>query len=120
MRRDDNSRTVVLGSSDMTPVLPEPAGIIAAKPHAAVVKTETASEHTIAERHLHAIARNDACHTGKTRDAIAPNGHVMLGVADDNRLARRSRGRVHLDDLVERLGEKPSQGNVSRAARSYQ
>ena len=31
----------------------------------------------------------------------------MLGVTNDNRLARRSRGRVHLDDFVERLGEKP-------------
>ena len=107
-RRDDNSRTVVLDHLDMAlGVARTRRNHRAAKFHAAVVKTETAGEHAVAERHLHAIARNDACHTGKTRDAIAPNGHVMLGVADDDRLARRSRGRVHLDDLVERLGEKP-------------
>ena len=107
-RRDDHSRTVVLDHLDMAlGVARTRRNHRAAKLHAAVMEAETAGEHAVAERHLHAIARDDARHAGKTRDAVAPNGHVMLGVADDNRLARRSRGRVHLDDLVERLGEKP-------------
>ena len=107
-RRDDHGRTVVLDHLDMAlGVARTRRNHRAAKLHAAVMEAETTGEHAVAERHLHTIARDDARHAGKTRDAIAPNGHVMLGVADDDRLARRSRGRVHLDDLVERLGEKP-------------
>ena len=107
-RRDDNSRTVVLDHLDMAlGVARTRRNHRAAKFHAAVMEAKTAGEHAVAERHLHAIAWNDARHAGKTRNAITPNSHVVLGVADDDRLARRSRGRVHLDDFVERLGEKP-------------
>ena len=52
------------------------------------------------------IAGLDASHHGQTRDAVAPNSHIVLVIADDDRLTGGAGRSVELDDLLERHGEQ--------------
>ena len=80
----------------------------------AVVQAKTASEHAVTERHLHAVGGHDTCHLGQTRDAVTPNVHVVIVVANDDGLTRSSRGSVQLNDLVKRHSEQTVRERVSQ------
>ena len=77
----------------------------AAKTLQAVMQAETAGEHAVPERHLHAIGRHDARHLHQSHDAIVPNIHVVAVIAHDDGLSRGARRRMKLHHLVQRHGE---------------
>ena len=77
----------------------------AAKTLQAVMQAETAGEHAVPERHLHAIGRHDARHLHQSHDAIVPNVHVMAVIAHHDGLSRGARRRMELHNLVQRHGE---------------
>ena len=70
------------------------------------MQAKTAGEHAIAECHLHAVARHDACHLHQAHNAVGPQIHVAAIIANDDRLARGARRGMQLDDIVERFGEQ--------------
>ena len=77
----------------------------APQPLGAVVRAEPAGEQPVAVGDVHQVAGTAAGGVDGARHHLGPDLEVVVRVAHDGRLARRTGGRVHAADLAPRDGE---------------
>ena len=70
------------------------------------MQTERTREHAVSEADLRHIVRRRAAHRRDTRDAFRPHIEVILRIAYDGGLTRRTRRGVHAHELFSRNGKE--------------